>query len=264
MQPAPYAVEAYTTAKHSENRIHDDTVARRFGFTGGLVPGVDVYAYITHPPVAHWGRAWLEHGTAECRFGKPVYDGERAIITASPDASGLALRVQSQGNLCATATAALPPATPAPDLAAWPLPPAPPEARPPASPETLAEGLWLGITPLHVTPEFAAQYYNDVRETDPLYPGEGLIHPGLILRTCNWALTHNVALGPWIHVGSKVQNRAAGHIDETLTVRARVARNYEHKGHLFVELDALVLADTRPIARIAHTAIYRPRQVLEA
>ncbi len=36
--------------------MHDDTVARKFGFSGGLVPGVDVLAYMVHPPVAHWGR----------------------------------------------------------------------------------------------------------------------------------------------------------------------------------------------------------------
>ena len=46
----PYRVEAFNTAKESDNKIHDDAVARRFGFTGGLVPGVDVYAYMTHLP----------------------------------------------------------------------------------------------------------------------------------------------------------------------------------------------------------------------
>ena len=34
-----YRVSAYNTAKQSENKMHDDTVARRFGFSGGLVPG---------------------------------------------------------------------------------------------------------------------------------------------------------------------------------------------------------------------------------
>jgi hypothetical protein len=166
--------------------------------------------------------------------------------------------------MCATGTAGLPSSGPAIALSDWPVPPAPPASRPPASPETLAEGSWLAITPLHVTADFAASYYADVRETEPLYLTEGLIHPGTVLRTCNWALTHNVQLGPWIHVGSKVQNLSAGRVGETLTVRARVARNHEHKGHLFVDLDALVLADDRPVARIAHTAIYRPRQVMEA
>ena len=42
-----YRVSAFNTAQESENKIHDDDVARRFGFTGGLVPGVDVYAYMT-------------------------------------------------------------------------------------------------------------------------------------------------------------------------------------------------------------------------
>jgi hypothetical protein len=38
----PYRIEAFNTARESENKIHDDAVARRFGFGGGLVPGVDV------------------------------------------------------------------------------------------------------------------------------------------------------------------------------------------------------------------------------
>ena len=53
----PYRVEAFNASKESENKIHDDAVARRFGFKGGLVPGVDVYAYMTHLPVSRWGRA---------------------------------------------------------------------------------------------------------------------------------------------------------------------------------------------------------------
>ena len=55
----PYRVEAFNTAKASENKIHDDAVARRFGFRGGLVPGVDVYAYMTHLPVARWAAPGL-------------------------------------------------------------------------------------------------------------------------------------------------------------------------------------------------------------
>ena len=42
----PYRVSAYNTSKHSENKMHDDTVAKRYGFSGGLVPGVDVMAYM--------------------------------------------------------------------------------------------------------------------------------------------------------------------------------------------------------------------------
>ena len=57
-----YRVEAYNLSHASENKIHDDAVARSFGFAGGLVPGVEVYAYACQPAVQLWGRAWLERG----------------------------------------------------------------------------------------------------------------------------------------------------------------------------------------------------------
>ena len=42
------------------------------GFSGGLVPGVELYAYACHPVVRRRGRDWLAHGRMECRFLKPV------------------------------------------------------------------------------------------------------------------------------------------------------------------------------------------------
>jgi len=263
----PYRVEAFNTAKESDNKIHDDAVARRFGFTGGLVPGVDVYAYMTHLPVRRWGRAWLERGTAECRLIKPVYDGDTAIVTATGSPAGLDIRIESHGELCVTGCAALPaePLAPTDAFAKAPTPPIPPAERPPANETTLAVGTWFRINPLRVTDEYAAQYLRDVRETEPLYTSEGLVHPGTILHIGNWALRHNVVLGPWMHVGSTVQHFAAAHIGDELSARAVVTANYERKGHRFVELDVLVFAnDKTPIARIGHTAIYRPRQVAAA
>jgi hypothetical protein len=68
MASQAYRVSAYNTSKHSENKIHDDTVARKYGFSGGLVPGVDVLAYMLHMPVAKWGVDFLERGLIEARF----------------------------------------------------------------------------------------------------------------------------------------------------------------------------------------------------
>ena len=92
-----YSVSAYNTAKQSENKMHDDTVARRFGFSGGLVPGVDVMAYMMHLPVAKWGRAFLERGLIEARFVKPVYDGETADVTGEENDGVLTIAVESRG-----------------------------------------------------------------------------------------------------------------------------------------------------------------------
>ncbi len=256
-----YQVEAYNSAKDSENKIHDDLVAKRFGFTGGLVPGVDVYGYIAHLPVARWGRAWLEHGTADCRFIKPVYDGDVATLTETPAADGgIAVQVKSQGILCATGTACLPDAAPAPAGAAEVAPPpVAADKRPPADEHSLAVGRTLAIRPFRTDAAFGANYVRDLRETDPLYAAEGLVHPGFILRLGNWTLWHNVVLGPWIHVGSQVRNFAAARIGQELTTFGRVIANAVHKGHKFVDLDILVRADGSPVARIAHKAIYRPR-----
>ena len=57
-----YRVDVYNTATASTNKIHDDAVARTYGFRGGLVPGVDVFAYLTQAPVATWGLGLARRG----------------------------------------------------------------------------------------------------------------------------------------------------------------------------------------------------------
>ena len=52
---------------------------------------------------------------------------------------------------------------------------------------------------------------------------------------------------------------------DTLTTRAQITRNYEHKGHKWVELNCMVVAnETKPVIQATHIAIYRPRQLAEA
>jgi len=261
----PYRVRAFNTAKASENKIHDDATAQRFGFKGGFVGGVNVYAYMTHQPLQLWGRAWLERGTGEARFAKPVYENDIADVTAVEDADGMVLMVHSEGVLCATGRAALqaglPPAPVLDDFKAV----APRTARAPADETTLRIGDWLGMTPLPITEAFHAQDLQDIRETDPIYVHERIVHPGTIVRCCNWALSHNVTLPAWIHMGSTVRNLGVAHVGDTLNVRARITKNYEHKGHKWVELDALVVAnETTPVIRATHIAIYHPRQLAQA
>lgn len=265
MPLTPYQVSAFNTATASENKIHDDATAQRFGFRGGFVGGVNVYAYMTHLPLQKWGRDWLERGTGEAKFAKPVYDGDIAEVTGSEDADGMALSVHSVGVLCATGRAALPASLPpAPSLADYKRV-EPRAERSAASEQTIPVGEWLGMKPMPVTPEWQAQDLADIRETDPIYAREGLVHPGTILRCCNWVLTHNVLLPAWIHMGSTVRNLGLARVGDTLNVRAKVTRNYEHKGHKWVELDCMVVAnETRPVIQAMHIAIYRPRQLAEA
>jgi acyl dehydratase len=259
-----YEVTAFNTAAASENKIHDDSVARRFGFRGGLVPGVEVFAYMAHVPVAHFGRAWLEGGAAECRFLKPVYDGTVARVTAAEADHGLVLGVESAGERCASGRAFMPRdarAAPAADA----LPAAkPPAERPAASEASLEPGRALGIAPVTIDDAMLASYLDDIRESDPIYRTERLVHPGQILRLANLALVQNVTLGPWIHAGSTLRNHAAARLGEQLTLRSRITSNAVSKGHAIVAFDALVVADgERCVAEITHVAIWRPRQVTQ-
>ena len=82
--------EAFNEVPESENRIHGDDVAKQFGFTGGLVPGVTVSAYLMHPAVEHWGMDWLLRGRAKAVVKRPLYDGDRFDVTVVDDSLGVA------------------------------------------------------------------------------------------------------------------------------------------------------------------------------
>jgi acyl dehydratase len=269
-----YRVRAYNTATASTNKIHDDDVARSLGFRGGLVPGVDVYAYLCHLPAERWGRAWLERGTITARFVSPVYDGDQVeIASASESASaptplrtpsgddqlGLTL-TDPAGATCAVARASLPSdaeSASCPDAGLWPSA-APPLDPPPASAELLTDAE-LGSIEATFLAERAAEYLHDIRERLPLFGEQRLAHPGWLLRFANYVLTANVRLGPWIHVESSVQFFGVVSDGDRVETRALVAGVAERSGHHFVDLDVLQLVGDRVIARTAHTAIYRPR-----
>lgn len=254
-----YIVSAFNTATASANKMHDDAVARGLGFRGGLVPGVDVYAYLAHVPAGRWGLPWLERGTMAARFVSPVYDGDAVAITPEIVGGAMTLTLRGpDGAVCATATATLPDATPAPPAPNdWPAG-RPPDLRPTATPETL-DGAVFGQLEATFRADRAAEYLDDIRETLPLFRAERFAHPGWLLRFANWVLTTNAELGPWIHVESRAQFFAAVRDGDRVETRALVTAVYERGGHRFVDLDVLQVVDGRPIARTAHTAIYQPR-----
>ena len=262
----PYEVVAHNTATQSDNKIHDDEVARRFGFTGGLVPGVDVYAYLTHPPAETWGLDWLERGSMRGRFLTPVYEGETVTVemvehTERDGGPCVALELRNAaGDLCATGEAGLPPALEAPAASLWPDVPVA-KAPPPASPLALPTGAAFGLPAHGFHADKAGVYLDDVRETCQVYTEARVAHPGWLLRDANYVLAQNVRLGPWIHVESVTRHHALVHDGQAVQTRALVTREWEHKGHRFVELDVAVLADGDVAHRITHTAIYAPRQV---
>ena len=83
MSTQTYQVVAYNYAHDSDNKIHDDETAARYGFKGGLVPGVADYAYLSRAAFQVRGEPWLRGGKMEAKFIKPVYHGETATAIAA-------------------------------------------------------------------------------------------------------------------------------------------------------------------------------------
>jgi acyl dehydratase len=247
-------VRAFNTATESENKIHDDEVARRFGFRGGLVPGVDVYAYLCHLPAEHWGRPWLERGTMSARFASPVYDGDEVDVRATAEGDGLDLLLEDRATGRATLPAGAPPL---PDPGGWPSGP-PPSDPPPVSREALL-GAPFGSLSATFRADKASAYLDDIREDLALFRVEAVAHPGWLLRFANWVLAANVRLGPWIHVASEVQFFGTVQSGDVVETRALVTDEHERKGHRFVVLDVLQVVGERPVTRTTHTAIHTPR-----
>jgi hypothetical protein len=259
---ASYTITARNPATESENRIHADDVARRYGFRGGLVPGVTVYGYVatglaTDPD-------WIAHGSASVRFRKPCYDGDLLEIALSPD-GGVEVRVRDEvcvtGQASAVADADVGPGAQgssavvsqdvAPGL----------DRRPPASVTSLAKGTSLGRIPVPTDQEAVASYLSKIAVSDW---NRDVLHPGMLLESANWVLMANVVLPPWIHVESAITHRRAVRIGEAVEVHAAVDDEWEHKGHRFVRLNVAWRAanpvnpadDVVAVAR--HVAIWQP------
>jgi acyl dehydratase len=264
-----YRVRARNTAADSENRIHDDATAARFGFRGGLVPGVTVYAYVTVPIVERFGLEWLERGSMQIKFHQPFYDGEEVIVRGEgdDDADPITLAITAarvDGTVCATALATVN------DQSAWlgdarldtypeaQLPAL--EARPVPSRELLVPGTAVGTLTERVSvPD--GNVLESLDERLEIYQSaRAVVHPYTLLALANQLLVRNYRLGPWIHAASDLINWSTVRNGEELSVRGRISDCFERKGHEFVVLDLLLVANNiRSVQQVRHTAIYRPR-----
>lgn len=253
--PTAYDVLARNIDPTADNRIHDDDVAQKHGFSGALVPGVELFAYCTRPFVATWGEQWLRGGALSVRFRRPVHDGEEVTVDVQPAADGgydVALR-GPDGTPRTTGSASAPAPPQPPDPSRYPTAPLP------VTLHAVPEPGPFGTVAEMADRDACHRYLDDIRETLPLYRNRDVVHPGLVLRLVNAALMGNVALGPWIHTASACRLLSPARIGERVEVRSVVTQVFERNGHAYVRYDALVLAGDRSVAQVDHEAIWRLR-----
>lgn len=262
-----WQVRAYNTAAESENKIHDDRVARRYGYKSALVPGVTVFSYLTHPAVVTWGEDWLDRGYAKIALKQPFYDDERVQVEPKADGpSSYTCELKNpQGEVCASGTAAVRDLPESPSLRNDP--PAP-EAweKPRATRETLErlrkEG--LGAVRVPWRGEAPGDRYTRVLDDMPSLvrtDQRAFAHPGFVLSLANRALMANVTLGPWIHVESEIQNFSRLALGRTVIIESAVADLFESNGHEFADLEVrMFLKEGPPLMTAKHRVIYLLRE----
>lgn len=243
--PAPHRFVAHVV-EEAANKIHDDDVARQFGFTGALVPGVELFARLTTPLVEAWGEAWLSGGWVDVRFRRPVYDGEELLVELD---DGRLTATGSDGEVRCVGAAGR--AGERPDLAGLGEEP---------TGTVLVPDPVVGPLPSVHEPVTVAQnewYLDAVGEPLALYREKAWAQPGMLVKAVHRLLTHHVALGPWIHTASECRFLGVARLPALVTSHGRVTHVGRRGRNDEVRYDALVLADGEPVLHVRHTALYR-------
>jgi hypothetical protein len=258
-----HRIKASIDADDSSNRIQDDEYARRHGFRAGLVPGMSVFAYMSRPLVELMGRDWLERGSAEVHFLRPIYEGEEIRVSgtiasvANDGAISLDYKASNhQGVTCGIGIAKLPAVIPASEPSQDSYPPGRTKLYRPLALESLQVGEALMPHSSEFTWNVHWQYCRKtIRDHHPLY--ERIMHPGWLASRGSRILAMNYALPSWIDVSSYVQNFHLQEEECTIETRGRVYDKFERDGDHFIVLDLAVFSPKHCLATTRYTAIFR-------
>ena len=239
----PWKAYALNTAPDSENQIHSDDLAKRYGFKGGLVPGVTVSAYLLHPVIESSGMDWLEKGYANCKITSPLYDGENfEVISEIPREGQTNTFLKNEdGKIIANAESKILENIPSKPKYRGDLLIQEEFKAPIASfaewKKLKKEGCkafkfhWGGDNPLI--------YLSDEKKLPLILQPSKSGHANLsfLLGGANWILAGNAFMNPWVHLETKSQNYKAVSIETTLIAEMSVIDFYEKKGHEFIEVE---------------------------
>ena len=255
---------ALNDAEESENRIHSDDIAAKYGFKGALVSGVNVFGYLTQPLVRIYGEQWLEKGMLDVLFMKPAYQDDLLTISTenlddtSDQRSHLTSAHNEAGQLLAR-------------LESW-LPTNMPKLNELAHSDggkaikRRKKISWDAIVlkepaPLHLWCPSAEENQAHVqvqRDQSSLYQGEGqYVHPYFLLDACNRALMRMFILPAWVHTGSKLVLREGIRVGDSLEVLTIPIEKWERKGHQFIKLYIAMRKGNDVALEVEHTAIFR-------
>ncbi|NND68471.1 MAG: hypothetical protein HKN19_12860 [Halioglobus sp.] len=259
-----WAARAFNQDPESPNEIHGDDLAQKYGFEGGLVPGVTISAYITHPAVEYWGADFLERGHAHVKVVKPLYDGEdfRVEIDEQSATGYRARLLRAADVVSAQATVGINDDLPNPPRRRGD-PVAARDYTPPKSSRTIWELLraqgckafryhWGGEHKM-------SSYLHDPNGMPQLLRGENAFaNMSFILALSNFSADGNATMNPWVHLETRSQNFRAIAPGTDIIAETAVVDLFEKKGHEFfdAEVNLFDAADDGCLTTIWLRAIY--------
>lgn len=263
---------AFNQDPDSDNQIHGDDLAQRYGFEGGLVPGVTISAYLAHPAVEAWGLEFLSRGRLHVTVTSPLYDGEEFTVVIdeqTPDSYRATLLraggTATDGTVSANAQASLIQAPPAaPQRRGDPI--VEDGFRGPDS----SDAVWrtLQNSGCHAQrfrwrPEHMMGTYLLDRDLLPdLHRGaDARANTAYVLWISNWIAATNVSMNPWVHLQTTSQNFAPIPADTRIVAEMAVTDVFERRGHGFFDACVNLFAedDDRCLTSIDLRAIHRLR-----
>lgn len=255
---------ALNDAEQSENRMHSDEVAAKYGFSGALVSGVNVFGYLTQPLVKAFGESFLNKGMMDVVFLKPAYQDELLTITTDENTTETSQRncltniSNEKGVLLAKLESWLPADLPKINsLSEMSCPQIDIERR-----EIEWDLIELNVpAPAYTwkpSEEENLEHVSVQRDQSRCYQGpNAYLHPYYTLDACNKALMRLFVLPAWIHVGSKVTTHSALKINQEIEIKTMPIDKWERKGHQFIKLYIAMLVDGQVALEVEHTAIFR-------
>ena len=251
-----YQVVAKNYSEASENRIHSDDIAKKFGFKGALVPGVAVYGHLTHPLVASFGDAWLSHSINTLRLLKPAYDGDRLTLSISEAQDQHTVECHNaDGELLATIISQQPDTLPKGDYAHLLDNPMKVPERVLIEWDSIETEQPFAPWQVTITEALNQRYTSEVSDTQSIYDTH--VHPHFLCSIANTALTNEYIMPTWIHVGTEIRHHSALKVGDEITIRSVPVEKWQKKGHEFIRIYVSIWRNEEITTDMLHTAIYQ-------
>jgi acyl dehydratase len=254
-----YQITARNFSETSENRIHSDEIAKKYGFKGALVPGVAVYGHLTYPLVAKHGEPWLSESSNNVRLLKPAYHGDALTLHASGESDQeVVICENAAGEKLAELNSKLS------------VPPVLGDTTVLEDNYRITERVEISWDNIETERPFAPweftlskaeneRYTIEVDDNLAVYQ-QGFVHPHLLLSLANTALMNEYIMPTWLHVGSQTHHRKALHVGDTICIRSVPLEKWRRKGHEFIRLWVTYWRGDEVTTDIMHTAIYKVAQ----